>query len=191
MYLFCSFEEIIISMGKLLPELDDASIKFISEQKIFFVATAPAEGRINLSPKGIGTFKVVDNKRAVWLNLTGSGNETAAHLLENKRITVMFCAFEGKPNILRIYGSARPVYPRDESWNKLIMLFPELPGTRQLIDIHIDHVQNSCGMGVPILRFQNERNELIHWAEKKGEAGISEYWKNKNKVSIDGKPTGL
>ncbi len=178
-------------MGKLLSQLDDASVKFISEQKVFFVATAPAEGRINLSPKGIDTFKVLNTKRAVWLNLTGSGNETAAHLLENNRITVMFCAFEGKPNILRIYGHANSVYPGDPSWNELIRLFPELPGTRQLIDIHIDHIQNSCGMGVPILRFQNERDELLCWAEKKGPDGISEYWKEKNKVSIDGKSTGL
>lgn len=178
-------------MGKLYTELDPGSIKFITEQKVFFVATAPKDGTINLSPKGIESFKVIDNKRVIWLNLTGSGNETAAHLLDNKRITVMFCAFEGKPNILRIYGKARSIYPKDPSWTELIKLFPALPGTRQLIDIQIDHIQNSCGMGVPVLKFQNERNELIRWAEKKGEEEIKKYWEEKNKISIDGNPTGI
>jgi len=178
-------------MGKLIKELDQNDIKFISEQKVFFVATAPTDGKINLSPKGIETFKVLNKNRVVWLNLTGSGNETAAHLLENGRITIMFCAFDGKPNILRLYGHARSIYSKDAEWKELIKLFPELPGTRQLIDMTIDFVQNSCGMGVPILKFQNERDELIHWAEKKGEEKVKEYWEEKNKISIDGKSTGI
>lgn len=178
-------------MGKLMKELDQNDIKFISEQKMFFVATAPTEGKINLSPKGIESFKVLNNNRVVWLNLTGSGNETAAHLLENGRITIMFCAFDGKPNILRLYGNAKSIYPNDVSWPELIKLFPQLPGTRQLIDMKIDFVQNSCGMGVPILKFQHEREELIHWADKKGEEKIKEYQEERNKVSIDGKPTGM
>jgi hypothetical protein len=178
-------------MGKLFSELDNADIKFISEQKMFFVATTPNGGKINLSPKGIDSFRVINNNRVVWLNLTGSGNETAAHLLENNNITVMFCAFEGKPNILRLYGKGKSIYSTDESWPEFIKLFPSLPGTRQLIDIAIDFVQNSCGMGVPVLQFQNERKELLSWAEKKGDEKIKEYWEEKNKTSIDRKPTGM
>ena len=178
-------------MGKLIKELDSNDIKFIAEQKVFFVATAPTQGKINLSPKGIESFKVLNNNRVVWLNLTGSGNETAAHLLENGRISIMFCAFEGKPNILRLYGKARAIYSKYAEWPELIKLFPKLPGTRQLIDMSIDYVQNSCGMGVPILKFEKERDELIHWAEKKGKEKVKAYWEEKNKISIDGKPTGM
>ena len=137
------------------------------------------------------SFRILDSKRFIWLNVTGRGNETATHLLENDRITVMFCAFEGKPNILRLYGKGKSIYSNDDSWPELIKLFPNLPGTRQLIDITIDFVQNSCGMGVPILKFQNERSELLSWAEKKGEEKIKDYWEEKNKFSIDGKATGM
>ncbi|HEY4799783.1 MAG TPA: pyridoxamine 5'-phosphate oxidase family protein [Bacteroidia bacterium] len=158
---------------------------------MFFVATAPCEGKINLSPKGMNTFKVLDKNRVLWLNLTGSGNETAEHLLENGRITIMFCSFDDKPNILRLYGHARSIYSKDADWPNLIQLFPDFPGTRQLIDMTIDYVQNSCGMSIPILKFEKERDELVNWAEKMGETKINEYQQEKNKVSIDGKPTGL
>jgi hypothetical protein len=178
-------------MGKQFLEIEKATIVFIEKQKIFFVATAAATGRVNVSPKGMDTFRIIDSKRVVWLNLTGSGNETATHLLETGRITLMFCAFEGKPNIVRLYGKASLIYPRDEAWEALISLFPAIPGARQIIDVAIDLVQTSCGMAVPFMAYQGEREELRHWAEKQGNEKIKEYWERKNKISIDGKPTGM
>ncbi|WPP50360.1 pyridoxamine 5'-phosphate oxidase family protein [Catalinimonas niigatensis] len=178
-------------MGKQLEKLSPELEKFIQKQNIFFVATAMSDGRVNLSPKGMDTFRVLDSKRVMWLNLTGSGNETAAHLKESNRITVMFCAFEGKPLILRLYGTAKTYHPRDEEWGLYIHLFPDLAGSRQLIDIHVELVQTSCGMAVPFMEYQGEREELKFWAEKKGEARLKEYWKEKNTSSLDGQPTGI
>jgi len=178
-------------MGKQYLAIDPTLQKFIEEQKMFFVGTAAPEGRVNVSPKGIDTFRIIDNNRVVWLNLTGSGNETAAHLLENNRITIMFCAFEGKPTILRIYGTAKSIHPRDKEWEKLIQLFPTLLGSRQIIDISVDLVQTSCGFGVPLMQYIDQRNEMIQWAEKQGEEKVKEYQQLKNKLSLDGKPTGL
>jgi len=178
-------------MGKLLDGINDRLRTFIEAQQIFFVATAAPEGRINLSPKGMNSLRVLDENRVVWLNVTGSGNETAAHLLEHPRMTIMFCAFEGKPLILRLYGQAKAYHPHDPEWTELIDLFPSLPGARQLIDLRIDSVQTSCGMAVPLYRFEEQREELNRWAEKKGTAGIRAYWQEKNKVSLDGKETGM
>lgn len=178
-------------MAKFYKNLNSRLQEFIKNQKIFFVATAPLEGRINLSPKGMDSLRVVDENRILWLNVTGSGNETAAHLLENNRITLMFCAFEGAPNILRIYGAGKAIHPSDSEWNEYISLFPETPGSRQIFDIKIDSVQTSCGMSIPYFDYQGERNQLNDWAKEKGEEGIKSYWKEKNRMSIDGKPTGL
>ncbi|MES2734474.1 MAG: pyridoxamine 5'-phosphate oxidase family protein [Bacteroidota bacterium] len=178
-------------MGKQFTEIDSATKQFIEDQKIFFVGTAAPEGRVNISPKGMDSLRVIDGNRVVWLNLTGSGNETAAHLLETNRITLMFCAFEGKPNILRLYGTAKAIYPKEEAWAELIDLFPEMPGTRQLFDVAVDLVQTSCGMAVPFMEFQADRMELNQWAEKQGEEKLNEYREKKNKRSLDGKPTGL
>ena len=172
---------------ELTPELK----VFIEEQKMFFVATAPDDGRINLSPKGLDTLCVHSPKRLNWLNLTGSGNETAAHILENGRITVMFCSFSEKPWILRIYGRGRSIHQNDVDWDEMIQLFPDLPGARQIIDIQIDSVQTSCGFGVPQYKYAGGRGKLERWAEKKGERGIIEYWEKKNSMSIDGQPTGI
>ncbi|KAA0993125.1 pyridoxamine 5'-phosphate oxidase family protein [Dyadobacter aurulentus] len=178
-------------MGKKLthvtPELSD----FIQKQKIFFVATAMSSGTVNLSPKGMDSFRILEPNRVMWLNVTGSGNETAAHLLENNRITVMFCAFEGKPLILRLYGTGKAYHPRDKAWTEYIDLFPKLEGARQLIDIEIDIVQTSCGMAVPFMEYSQERNELNNWARKKGEDGIRTYWEQKNVRSFDGMETGI
>ena len=178
-------------MGKRYSEIPDKLKRFIEDQKIFFVATATADGRINISPKGMDSLQVLDANRVVWLNVTGSGNETAAHVQENPRMTIMFAAFEGKPMILRIYGNARVIHKSDPEWKDMITLFRPLPGARQIFDLAVDLVQTSCGMGVPLYDYAGEREQLNEWANKKGEKGIKEYWKQKNQESIDGKPTRI
>lgn len=178
-------------MGKLYTQLTDDLAQFIQRQKIFFVGTAASDGRVNVSPKGMDTLHIATENRVVWLNLTGSSNETAAHLRENDRITLMFCAFEEAPLILRLYGHARTFHPRDEEWDSLITLFPALPGARQIIDISVDLVQTSCGFGVPFFEFKADREQLEEWAEKKGPEGIRKYWEEKNQTSLDGRPTGI
>ncbi len=178
-------------MAKFYDKLTPRLQTFIKHQKIFFVATAPEEGRINLSPKGMDSLRVLDDDRILWLNVTGSGNETAAHLLENPRITIMMCSFEGAPNILRIYGQGRSIHPVDEEWSDVVDLFPKTPGTRQIFDISIDSIQTSCGMSIPYFDYKGEREQLNDWAKEKGQDGIQQYWKEKNRLSIDGKETGL
>jgi len=178
-------------MGKLYKQLTDDLVDFIQRQKVFFVGTATDNGRVNISPKGLDTLQVVTEDRVVWLNLTGSGNETAAHLRENGRITLMFCAFEGDPLILRLYGHAKAFHPHDAEWDSLVTLFPPIPGARQIIDITLDLVQTSCGFGVPLFEFIAERGELEEWAAKKGADGIQKYWEEKNRVSLEGRPTGI
>jgi len=165
--------------------------KFIAAQKIFFVATASDQSRINLSPKGMDSFRVINKNKALWLNLTGSGNETAAHIDVDGRITIMFCAFEGAPMILRLYGKGKVINPNDENWSEAVGNFPALAGTRQVIEIDIEMVQTSCGMSIPYFDFKEERLQLDDWAQSKGEEGIKEYWKEKNEVSIDGIPTKI
>lgn len=169
------------------PELQ----AFIEAQHVFFVASAPSgpNGHVNLSPKGIDTFRVLDPNRVAYLDLTGSGNETAAHLLQNGRVTFMFCAFEGKPLILRLYGSGRAVAPESPEFALLAPHFPQLPGVRQIIVADLTRVQTSCGFGVPTMKFQAERDVLQQWARKKGEDGLRAYRDKKNRVSIDGLPT--
>lgn len=172
-------------------EIKNREQKFIKSQKIFFVATAPKDGRINLSPKGMDTFRVINKNRVLWLNLTGSGNETAAHLLDNNKITIMFCAFEGNPTILRLYGKGVAIHPKDNKWNDTISLFPEIPGARQIFDIQIESVQTSCGMAVPYFNFVDHRNQLKDHAKKTGQKEIEQYWKDRNSISIDGLPTEI
>jgi len=178
-------------MGKKFPQIDDKHREFIERQRIFFVGTAGAEGRVNISPKGMDSLRVLGSDRVAWLNLTGSGNETAAHLLENGRITLMFCSFEGIPMILRLYGEGRAVHPRDPAWGELIALFPPHPGARQIVDIEVDLVHTSCGYGVPLFEYTGEREQLTQWAERKGPQGIRQYWVEQNQNSLDGKPTGI
>ncbi len=178
-------------MGKTFTEIKELHQIFIENQKMFFVSTAPRKGRINLSPKGMDSFRVEGPNRVVWLNLTGSANETAAHLIEDRRMTVMFCSFEQDPMILRLYGQARAVHPRDEEWHELLSLFPKQAGVRQVIEMDVDLVHTSCGYGVPLYEYQGERSLLNDWLEKKGEDGIRDYWESKNSVSLDGKPTGI
>jgi hypothetical protein len=178
-------------MGKISTKITKRIQQFIEAQKVFFVATAPKNGRINLSPKGMDSFRVMNENRVLWLNVTGSGNETAAHLLEDSRITIMFCSFEGAPNILRLYGKGKEVKPNDAVWNELISLFPEIPGTRQIFDIDIESTQNSCGMSIPFYEYQGERNQLNDWAQELGKKGVEQYWDDRNQKSIDGLPTKI
>ena len=178
-------------MAKFFTEISAELKEFIEKQKVFFVATATDEGRINLSPKGLDTFKVVDGNKVLWLNLTGSGNETAAHLLKNNRMTVMFCSFEGKPLILRLYGHAKIYHERDVEFHKHIDSFPKIAGTRQIIEMTVESVQTSCGFAVPFMDFKEERLQLNSWAEKQGEERLKDYRKEKNSKSIDGLDTGL
>ena len=178
-------------MSKFYTKITNRLQKFIETQKIFFVATAPNSGRINLSPKGMDSFKVMHENRVLWLNVTGSGNETAAHLLENQRITIMFCSFEKTPNILRLYGKGKEIKQKDEGWNEVVSLFPETPGTRQIFDITIDSAQTSCGMSIPFFEFKGERTDLNDWAAEQGKEGISKYWEANNQESIDGLKTKI
>lgn len=176
-------------MGQRYTELSDKLKAFIEAQKLFFVGTAAADGRVNVSPKGMDSLRVLDRNRVVWLNVTGSGNETSAHIQENPRMTLMFAAFEGEPMILRLYGEARVIHKTDSEWEELFALFSPLPGARQLFDLSIDLVQTSCGMAVPFFDYTSERPQLNNWARKKGDEGIQAYWKEKNQISLDGKPT--
>lgn len=178
-------------MGKQLESITPELKEFIENQKIFFVGTAAEEGRVNVSPKGTDSFRVLNQNKIAWLNLTGSGNETAAHLLLNDRMTIMFCAFEGKPMILRLYGQAKIYHNRDKEYQDLIGLFPENTGSRQVIEMQVEMVQTSCGFAVPFMDFKKERETLNAWSTKQGIEGVEEYWKNKNTVSIDGFETKI
>lgn len=178
-------------MSKLLDSITGELKEFIENQKIFFVGTAAKDGRINVSPKGTDSFRVIEKNKIVWLNLTGSGNETAAHLLKNDRMTIMFCAFEGKPLILRLYGNAKIYHKRHEEFHKYSEMFPENTGSRQIIEMNVDLVQTSCGFAVPYMDFNEERTILNSWAKKQGKEGIETYWSTKNIESIDGFETKI
>lgn len=173
-------------------QLSGSFIKFIERQPMFFVATAAPDGRVNVSPKGMDTLRVLGPNRIVWLSVSGSGNETAAHLREANRMTLMFCAFDGDALIVRTYGNARTLYPRDAGWDELVQLFPVMAGSRQIFDMTIDLVQTSCGTGVPVMTCQGQRGpeELLPFYEEMGPDGVERYWARKNAVSIDGKITG-
>ena len=164
---------------------------FIGEQKMFFVATAPQSGRINLSPKGMDTFRVVSDRRVLYLDLTGSGNETAAHLLENGRITIMFCSFDKTARIVRLYGRGRAIHPDDERWSEYLALFPVEPGVRQIMEIDLESAMTSCGYGVPRREGLEERDTLRRYWEKRGGDAAVKYQQDKNLESIDGLPTGI
>lgn len=178
-------------MGKRFDSIGDSHRDFIGRQKVFFVGTAAPDGRVNVSPKGMDSLRVLDANRVVWLNYTGSGNETAAHLRECDRMTIMFCALEGSPLILRLYGRARAVHPRDDDWASLANLMPVGEGARQFFDMRVDLVQTSCGFGAPLYEYKGERGALEAWAAKKGREGIEAYWAEKNRTSIDGRDTGI
>jgi hypothetical protein len=180
-------------MAKLFDCITDELQRFIANQQIFFVGTAPlsSTGHVNLSPKGLDSLRILSPRQVAYLDLTGSGNETSAHLQENGRITFMFCAFQGAPCILRLYGSGYTVLPTSPKWEELYSLFSFIPGTRQIIVADIERVQTSCGNGVPLYEYQGQRDVMVNWAIKKGEDGLRDYHRQKNLVSIDGLPTPL
>ncbi len=178
-------------MAKQFVGFEPAHEAFIREQAIYFVATAAPDGRVNVSPKGRDSLRVLGPNQLVWRNLTGSGNETAAHLLKANRMTVMWCSFTTRPLILRAYGTASVVHRGEPGWDMLDGHFPPEPGARQVFDMAVDLVQTSCGYAVPFMEFRAERDTLVKWAEDRGEDGIERYWQEKNRQSIDGFPTGL
>ena len=164
---------------------------FLERQPMFFVATAPlgAEGHVNVSPKGFdGTFAVLDERRVAYLDLTGSGVETIAHLRENGRITVMFCAFDGPPRIVRLFGRGTVVTCEEPAFAELVARFPRLPGARAVVTVDLHRVADSCGHGVPKMELVEQRDRLLTWAESKGDAGLAEYRAERNATSIDGLP---
>lgn len=177
-------------MAQFYESLTQELIDFIRRQPIFCVATAAKDSRINLSPKGMDTFRVLDEKRVAYLDLTGSGNETAAHIGHDGRLTIMFCSFDAKPLILRLYGRGEVVRPDQPRWAGLIGQFPSLPGTRQIILLNIESLQTSCGFAVPRMELVEARPTLIEWARKKGEPALAEYRAAKNSKSIDGLVVG-
>ncbi|MGK2861447.1 MAG: pyridoxamine 5'-phosphate oxidase family protein [Chitinophagaceae bacterium] len=180
-------------MGKFHNSIADHHKEFIKSQHMFFVSTAPLNGKghINLSPKGLDSFRILSSSKVAYMDITGSGNETSAHILENGRITFMFCAFDGPPNILRLYGKGRTVLPADPEWTALASHFVLLPSTRQIIIAEIHKVQTSCGFAVPYYEYSGEREHSHEWASKKGPQGLEEYKQEKNLVSLDGLPTAL
>jgi len=178
-------------MGKQFEAISDRHVEFITAQKMFFVGTATADSRVNVSPKGMDAFRVLDANRVAWLNVTGSGNETSAHVQRHPRMTIMFCAFDGPPMILRLYGTAKVIHPIDPAWRELSPKFALLPGARQIFDLEVDLVKTSCGMAVPLMSYLEDRTLLADWAVKKGAAGVKQYWAEKNQQSIDGLTTDI
>ncbi|NIZ12373.1 pyridoxamine 5'-phosphate oxidase family protein [Phaeobacter sp. HF9A] len=178
-------------MAKQFDAFDESHRSFVAQQPMFFVGTAAAEGRVNVSPKGMDSLRILSPNRLIWLNLTGSGNETAGHLQRVNRMTVMWCSFSTRPLILRAYGTARTLHPRDADWAALKAEFPDHPGARQIYDMQVDLVQTSCGYAVPFLEFKEERPVLRKWAEDRGEEGVADYWDTRNRSTIDGFDTGI
>ncbi|MBL9147353.1 MAG: pyridoxamine 5'-phosphate oxidase family protein [Phycisphaerae bacterium] len=177
-------------MGKTYDELTDAHQAFIAAQHVFFVATAPRSdaGHVNLSPKGLATFAILSPRSVAYLDYVGSGAETIAHLRENGRITILFCAFEGPPKILRLYGRGRVVEPGNSEFAALRGRFPEGNGVRSVIVADLSRVADSCGFGVPLMTYTKDRTQLPDWADRKGEDGVRAYQRDKNARSIDGLP---
>jgi hypothetical protein len=181
-------------MGKQFPTLDASHRDFIRRQRIFFAASAAPGARVNLSPRGADAFAVIDERTVAYLDLTGSGNETAAHLKADGRLTIMFCAFDGPPNILRLYGHGQALRRGSPAYAELLAgAFggAEPAGARQIVRLNVDLVQTSCGYGTPLFDYRGERPSLDNWARAKGEDGLKAYRREKNLVSIDGLPTGL
>lgn len=177
-------------MSKIYDGIDEALARFIAAQHVFFVASAPLDpvGHVNLSPKGLESFRVIDPGTVAYLDLTGSGIETVAHLRENARVVIMFCAFEGPPKILRLHGRGEVVESADPRFSELLKLFPKLPGTRSIVVVSLERISDSCGYGVPLYRYAGERKQLVNWARRKGAPGLARYRSENNHASIDGLP---
>ncbi len=178
-------------MGKQFDQLSDAHIAFIKAQQMFFTGTAARDGKVNISPKGMDSLRVLDTNTIAYINVTGSGNETAGHLLDHPRMTLMWCSFDKKPQIMRTYGTARTLHPRDAEWSEMAARLPTLPGARQIYVQTIEMVQTSCGYAVPFMEPKGDRDTLLHWAADKGEDGVTRYWDERNQTTLDGKPTGI
>ncbi len=181
-------------MAKTYDAIDGKLRAFIDQQKMFFVATAPLtpDGHINLSPKGLaGTFAILDERTIAYLDLTGSGVETIAHLRENNRVCAMFCAFEGPPRIVRVHGTGDVVEPHDQEFEGLSAHFDDYPGVRSIIRIRASRISDSCGYGVPLYDYKGERDQLQRWADRKGEDGVEQYRRDNNAESLDGLPSLL
>ena len=178
-------------MGTQYDALEPAHQRFVEKQPIFFSGSAARDGKINVSPKGMDALRVLAPNRIIWRNLTGSGNETAAHLADNPRMTIMWCAFSGPPMILRAYGTARAVHRNDADWDDLNGHFEENFAARQIFDLSVEMVQKSCGYAVPEMTFEKNRDTLVKWAENKGEDGVKEYWATRNTQTLDGVATNI
>lgn len=177
-------------MAKRYDGIDEPMAAFLRAQHVFFVGTAPAgaDGHVNVSPKGLDSFRILDPTTVAYLDLTGSGVETIAHLRDNGRIALLFCAFEGPPRIVRLHGRGEVVRPGDAAFAELAAGYPPLPGVRAVIRIRLERVTDSCGYAVPTYRYAGERDQLVQWAERKGVEGLSSYRRANNARSIDGLP---
>ena len=177
-------------MGKTRSMIDDVARKFIEAQRVFFVASAPldAGGHVNLSPKGLDTFRILGPTTVAYVDFNGSGVETIAHLKENGRIVLMFCAFQGPPNIFRLYGHGRVVEAHEPEFSALAASFPNCENARSIIVVELTRVTDSCGFGVPLFKYEGEREQLQAWAKHRGPEGLKTYRQEKNRRSIDGLP---
>lgn len=177
-------------MSKTYAELDESLAEFLRAQPVFFVGTAPlsSDGHVNVSPKGLDTLRVLGPNRVAYLDLTGSGIETVAHLKENGRIVLMFCAFSGPPKIVRLYGKGRVVEPKDAEFGEFLTRFPAMDGARSIIVVEIERIADSCGYAVPHMAKVSDRQQLASWYRNRGEAGLVQYRQAKNRESLDGLP---
>jgi hypothetical protein len=176
-------------MGATHDDISPDLAAWISEQPVFFVATAPNEGgHVNVSPKGLDTMRVLGPRTVAYLDLTGSGVETISHLRENGRVTLMWCAFSGNPRIARVYGRGTAHPFGSAAFEALAPAFPDLPGRRSIVEVEVDRVSTSCGYAVPLMHYEGPRDRLLDWARKKGDDGVVDYWASKNAESIDGLP---
>ncbi|MBL4766722.1 MAG: pyridoxamine 5'-phosphate oxidase family protein [Rhodobacteraceae bacterium] len=178
-------------MAKFFECLETDHQNFISERHLFFTASAAADGRVNMSPKGMESLYIAGPNRIMWLNLTGSGNETAGHILQNPRVTLMWCSFTKRPLILRVYGTAKAINPDDTEWDAAAAHFPPYRGARQIFDMQVDMVQTSCGWAVPFMDFDRNRDTMQKYIDGKTDQEFRDNWIEKNAVTIDGKPTGV
>ena len=178
-------------MADQFPSIDKRLQDFIEAQQMFFVGSAAPTGRVNVSPKGMDSLRVEGPNRILWMNLTGSGNETAGHLLDNPRMTLMWCSFSARPLILRCYGSARVFHVGDAGWDARAAHFPAHRSARQILDMDVDLVQTSCGYAVPLMEYLGERDTMQKWVDARSDDDIRAYWREHNATTIDGKPTGL
>jgi hypothetical protein len=178
---------------KVFPEIDERMAKFIRAQQMFFVATAPldGEGLVNLSPKGLDSFEILDPLTVAYVDFVGSGVETIAHLRQNGRIVFMFCAFEGPPKIVRLHGRGDVVEPGDADWDEVASRFPSYPGARAIVRARLQRIADSCGYGVPLYEYVSQREQMTDWAERKGPDGLAQYKAQNNANSLDGLPSGL